>query len=250
MTKRYRRKYKLLSFYEEDFFGRLVLKDPINEKDFFEGYKNLKVNKLLLEKVEEKVERRIYFKKHGRKEQFYYRIDVGKPRRSKRRLSIFGSRLKLRQKIRKFASQMTVRQFRSYIKKSSSFNKLYIAFLKFLESRLDFLVYRMNLVDTSLQSRFLINHGNFIVNGIQCFFPSYSLKNFEIVSVLNKQIFYDRINENIKQFKIFINTPLYIEINFRILSGMIIFAPTSRHVPYPSKFKSEFMSSIGKRFKS
>jgi small subunit ribosomal protein S4 len=250
MTKRIKRKFKLLNFYEEDFFGTLVLKDPISFETFWEGYKNLKINNILLEKVEERVEKRTYFRKHGKRQEFYYRIDIGKPKRKRRRLSIFGLRLKLRQKIRKFASQMNVRQFRMYIKKTSKFNKLYLTFLKFLETRFDFLIYRMNFVDSSRESRFLINHGNFLINGKQSFFPSQNIKNFEIISVLNKSLFYHKILQRLNMFRFFINIPVFIEINFRILSGILIFSPNSKQVPYPSKMKSELLASVGKRFKS
>lgn len=250
MTKRQRRKFKLLNFYEEDFFGRLVLQDPLNEETYWKGYKNLKINNVLFEKIEERVEKRIYYKKHGKKQEFYYRIDIGKPRRPKRRLSIFGIRLKLRQKIRKFASQMNVRQFRNYVKKSSKFNKLYLTFLKLLETRLDFLTYRLNFVETSAEGRFLINHGHFIVDGIQLRYPSYQLRNFQIISVLNKNMFYEGIKNRLFSFKIFINVPLYIEVNYRILSAVCIFLPKSEQIPYPSKMRSELMASVGKRFKA
>jgi small subunit ribosomal protein S4 len=249
MTKRSKRKYQLLNFYEEDFFGTLVLKDPKYSETYWEGYKNLKINNILLEKIEERVERRLYFKKHGKRQEFYYRIDIGKPKRKRRRLSIFGIRLKFRQKIRKFASQMNVRQFRMYIKKSLKFNKLYLIFLKYLESRLDFLIYRMNFVNNSREGRFLINHGNFLVNGKQTFFPSQQIESFQIITVLNKNFFYKKILENILNFNFFINIPLYIEMNYRILSGVLIFIPMGNQIPYPSKMKSEIFASIGKRFK-
>lgn len=249
MTKRSKRKYRLLNFYEEDFFGKLVLQDPLYSDIYWQGYKNLKVNNILVEKIEERVEKRLYFKKHGKKQEFYYRVDIGKPKRKKRRLSIYGLRLKLRQKIRKFASQMNVRQFRMYVKKSVKFNKLYLTFLKLLESRLDFLIYRMNFVSTSSEGRFLINHGNFLVNGNQSVFPSQQIKNFQIISVINKDLFYKIIINRIENFKIFINVPKYIEMNYRILSGILICPPKKEYIPYPSKMKSEVFASIGKRFK-
>lgn len=250
MTKRIRRKFKLLNFYEEDFFGLLAIRDPVSFETPWEGYKNLKINNILLEKIEERVEKRIYFKKHGKQQEFYYRIDIGKPKRRRRRLSIFGLRLKIRQKIRKFASQMNVRQLRMYVKKSSKFKKLYLSFLKFLESRLDFLIYRMNFVNDSRESRFLINHGNFLINGKKSCFPSQIVKNFEIVSVLNKEFFYQKILQKLGMFYFFINTPVFIEMNYRILSGIFIFSPNPKQVPYPSKMKSEVLASIGKRFKN
>lgn len=250
MTKRLKRKYKLLNFYEEDFFGKLVLQDPLYVDNYWQGYKNLKINNILIEKIEERVEKRLYFRKHGKKQEFYYRVDIGKPRRKKRRLSIFGLRLKLRQKIRKFASQMNVRQFRMYVKKSTRFNKLYLTFLRLLESRFDFLIYRMNFVYTATEGRFLINHGSFLINGKPSFFPSQQIKNFQIISVLNKDFYYNILLDRILNFKFFINTPVYIEMNYRILSGILIFMPSKYQIPYPSKMNAEIFASIGKRFKS
>lgn len=250
MTKRDKRKYKLLSFYEEDFFGELVLKDPLNADFVWQGYKNLKINNVLLERIEERVEKRLYFKKHGKRQEFFYRIDIGKPKRFKRRLSIFGKRLKLRQKVRKFATQMNVRQFRMYVKKSTIFNKLYLNFLKFLETRLDSIICRMNFVTGSRESRHLINHRNFLIDGKIGTFGSQNIKNFQIISVVNKELFYDKILKKIYSFKFFINTPVFIEINYRILSGILIFMPKLKQIPYPQKMRPEILASIGKRFKN
>jgi len=60
MTKRKGRFYRMLRFYNQDIFGRLVVKDPkpyIRPKNISRGFKNAKINKFLYDRKEEIVER-------------------------------------------------------------------------------------------------------------------------------------------------------------------------------------------------
>ena len=281
MTKRNLRKYGLLNFYQNDLFGELVSKDGIiniKNKNYnteiynyydkskfsskkinkrlerpkkynssFRIFKKIKVNRRLLEIRNETALKKAYVKKFKRKEGFYYRVDIGKPKKKHRRISNFAERLLIRHKVRLFASQMSVKQFRSYLKIVPHFNKLFLMFNKFLESRFDFFVKRCNFVMSSRQGRQLINHCHFLINGNICNIQSLRLNPFDIVSIINKEnYFFD-----IKKFnsKVFLNIPSYIEINFRILSAVLLYYPQSNEIPYSNKINMNFAVTTGKRFR-
>jgi small subunit ribosomal protein S4 len=279
MTKRVRRKYKLLRFYQEDLWGKLSTSLK---------FKKVKINKLLDTVLKEKIffkseiqkekqrlkEKYGIQKKYSKKKRFSYRAyreslrafirnlkstylrpifnfrtDVGKPKRKTRIISRFGRRLKNRQKLRKFSSNtMTVRQFRNYLKKARKHVTMVLFFFRILESRLDTLIYRLNLIETPAEGRQLINHGNFLINGKISIFPSSNFSLFDVFSVLNKKYFYQKILNSFQRKIIFKNIPIYIEINFRIMSAVIYMNPIPSKISYPSRTEASFILSSGAKF--
>jgi small subunit ribosomal protein S4 len=247
MTKRKARFYRTLRFYNQDLFGRLVIKDPKRYKPWI-GFKNAKINNFLYEKKEEVVERlRRKYSGMG-PEKFAYRIDIFKTRRRFRRVTRFGHRLKTRFILRRFASEMTVRQFRSYVKKSAGGSFIFLKFLSKLERRLDFIVFRLNFFQTSGHARQAINHGAVLLNGVPCFFPSTEVNFNDIISVANKPLFYKQLLKNFRAKLVFRGLPAYIEANYRIMSAIFLFNPKKSKISYPVKIKSNLLASIGKRF--
>jgi len=250
MTKRKARFYRTLRFYNQDLFGRLVIKDPKRNRrrDISVGFKNAKINRFLYERTEERVERRRRRKSGLGVEKFSYRIDIVKIRRKFRRLSRFAKRLKTRFILRRFASEMTVRQFRSYIKKATHGSFLFLKFLSLMEQRIDFIVFRLNFFQTSGQARQAINHGNILLNGKVCFFPSTQVKFYDVISVVNKSLFYKNLLKFFRARVVFKSLPAYIEANYRIMSAVFLYTPKQSKIRYPTKIKPNLLTSIGKRF--
>jgi small subunit ribosomal protein S4 len=247
MTKRKARFYRTLRFYNQDLFGRLVIKDP-KRRNPSVGFKNAKVNKLLYERKEERVEKRRRRIKGLGVEKFYYRIDIVKIRKRFRRLSKFAIRLKTRFVLRRFASEMTVRQFRGYIKKATKGSFLFLKFLSLMEQRIDFIVFRLNFFQTSGQARQAINHGAVLLNGKVCYFPSTQVKFYDVVSVVSKSLFYKKLLKYFKSKLIFRSLPSYIEANYRIMSAVFVYSPKQSKIRYPIRIKPNLLTSIGKRF--
>jgi len=164
----------------------------------------------------------------------------------------FTVRLLLRHKIRFFFSSMSVKQYRLYLKKVPTYNKFFYMFTKFLESRLDFFLRRVNFIVYARHSRQLVNHCNFAINGIICNKSNRQLKLFDIVSPINKHIFWYRtFYLMIRGFKfIFANIPSYIEINFRIMSAMLIYIPNTKKIPLFPYINTKHAITTGKRFKA
>jgi small subunit ribosomal protein S4 len=111
----------------------------------------------------------------------------------RQKLSDYGLHLYEKQKV-KYMYGLTEKQFKNTFKKSSKLKGVAgVNFLQLLESRMDNVVYRMGFAETRRQSRQLVNHGHFLVNGKKVSIPSYNVNiNDEIAlkpkSQSNKQI--------------------------------------------------------------
>jgi small subunit ribosomal protein S4 len=60
--------------------------------------------------------------------------------------------------------------------------------LTILESRLDNVVYRAGLARTRRQSRQLVTHGHFLVNGVRVDVPSYRVEQYDIITVRKQSV--------------------------------------------------------------
>ncbi|WP_323610776.1 30S ribosomal protein S4 [Erysipelothrix enhydrae] len=105
----------------------------------------------------------------------------GKARRPK--LSNYGLQLREKQRIR-FTYGVTEKQFYNTFKKASKLEGVAgHNFLFMLESRLDNVVYRMNLSRTRRGARQLVNHGHILVDGKKVDIPSYIVKPGQTIEV-------------------------------------------------------------------
>jgi len=94
-------------------------------------------------------------------------------RRSK--LSDYGLQLQEKQKVR-FTYGVSEKQFRKIFDEAGRLKGVHGEnFLKFLEARLDNVVYRLGLARTRAQARQLVNHGHILVDGKKVDIPSYRL---------------------------------------------------------------------------
>jgi small subunit ribosomal protein S4 len=280
MSKRLAKKYKLLRFYEEDLWGRLSLrlsfkKVKINRRfhEFFEDRRifreDLAVEKERLQKkygLDKPIHsNKIYRKQNAQfraeleafsrrlrrihfRPAFNFRIDKGKPKRKKRRLKRFSRLLKNRHKLIKFATQaMNVRQFRIYLRKARKSRSIFVNFLRLMETRVDSLVFRLNLAETAGEARQLINHRNFLINGMVVGFPTESIFFYDVFSVKDKAFFHSKTLSLFKKRAILFSTPAYLEVNFRIMSAIIYKWPTRSTVSYVRKIDSLLLAARGPR---
>jgi small subunit ribosomal protein S4 len=91
--------------------------------------------------------------------------------------------LQEKQKAR-FTYGVMEKQFRRYYEEANRRNgKTGDELLKMLETRLDNVVYRAGLARTRRQSRQMVSHGHFTVNGVKVDVPSYRVSRFDIIDV-------------------------------------------------------------------
>jgi small subunit ribosomal protein S4 len=98
------------------------------------------------------------------------------------------TQLQEKQKAR-FTYGVMEKQFRRYYAEAASrTGKTGDTLLQILESRLDNVVYRAGLARTRRQSRQLVSHGHFEVNGVRVDVPSYRVEQYDIITVRKQSV--------------------------------------------------------------
>jgi len=96
---------------------------------------------------------------------------------ARRKTSDYGMQLRAKQRVKRIYGVLE-RQFRNYYEKADG-NKQGLTgelLLKFLEMRLDNVVYRMGFAPSRRMAKQLVGHGHFTVNGKKVDIPSYPTK--------------------------------------------------------------------------
>lgn len=101
----------------------------------------------------------------------------------RRKMGDYGIQLREKQKVRRVYSVME-RQFRNYFVEAGNRDGVTGEnLLRFLETRLDNVVFRLGFAASRAQARQLVAHGHFAVNGVSTDIPSYQLKPGDRVEV-------------------------------------------------------------------
>lgn len=144
----------------------------------------------------------------------------GATRRAK--LSDYGNQLREKQRIR-FMYGVSERQFyNTYLKAVKKDGVTGTNLLELLESRLDNLVYRMNLARTRQGARQLVNHGHVLVDGNKVDIPSFIVKPGQTISIKEKS----RKNPHIQEaLEASVSTLGFVEINKETKVGKYLRLP-------------------------
>ncbi len=107
----------------------------------------------------------------------------GQNGQKKKKLSEYGTQLREKQKTKAFYG-VGEKQFRKYFEMASNTKgKTGEVLLQLLESRLDNVVYRLGFGSSRAQSRMMVTHGTFEVNGKKVDIPSYIVKPGDVIAV-------------------------------------------------------------------
>jgi small subunit ribosomal protein S4 len=124
---------------------------------------------------------RCYTDKCGYERRSYPPGQHGQARRRKR--SDYGEQLREKQKVKRIYG-IAERQFRGYYFKASRMKGVTgDNLIQLLERRLDNVVYRMGFASDHAESRQLVRHGHFKVNGRRVNIPSYLVRSNDVVEV-------------------------------------------------------------------
>jgi small subunit ribosomal protein S4 len=119
---------------------------------------------------------------------------------SKKKLSNYGLQLREKQKAKRIYGILET-QFRNYYEKADHMKGITGEnLLKLLEMRLDNVVYRLGYGTSRTESRQLVTHGHFLVNGKKVDIPSYKVAAGDVITVSEKS----RATE---KFKVFAENP-------------------------------------------
>lgn len=138
----------------------------------------------------------------------------GQGRRKK--ISEYGKQLQEKQKVRHMYG-LTERQFRNVFRKAKAKKTVTgDMFFQLLESRLDNIVYRMNLSRTRSGARQLVNHGHILIDGKKVNIPSYEVQPGQTISLREKSRNLKVIKESLDESQ---STPAYVKFDKTKMEG-------------------------------
>lgn len=121
--------------------------------------------------------------------------------KGRRKLSEYGIQLREKQKVKRMYGVLE-RQFEKYFNMAAR-KKIATgdALLNILETRLDNVIYRLNLSRTRYQARQLVSHGHVLVNAKKVTIPSYNVKIGDIINLTDKASNLDFIKKQLEDTK-------------------------------------------------
>jgi len=163
------------------------------------------------------------------------------PTQKHSKVSNYGKQLKEKQKAKRIYGILE-RQFENYVteasRKTGDTGKFLVSFL---ESRLDNVVYRMNLGKSRTLARQIVNHGHVTVNGEKVNIPSYRVRVGDKVALSErskKKKAYENISERLSK----VETPSWLSLEAKEVSAKVLNAPTLDNPNFNSKTIIEFYS--------
>ncbi len=141
-----------------------------------------------------------------------------------RTMSSFGKQLIEKQKA-KFIYGIRERQFRNYVEEATrKKGDSGLALQRFLEMRLDNVVYRLGFAVTRAQARQFVSHGMFAVNGKKIDVPSHIVRSGDLVALkankAKKKIF-EHAGETLAKKQL----PSWLSLDAGSLSGKVVSVP-------------------------
>jgi small subunit ribosomal protein S4 len=148
-----------------------------------------------------------------------------------RRRSDYGVQLREKQKLKGYYGNIGEKQFRNIFKEAfSQKGDTSENLLILLESRLDSIVYRANLVPTVFAARQFVNHKHLTVNGVIVNIPSYRCKPGDIIEVREKSRSIPLVVEAMQ--KLDRELPEYITLDTKAFKVSYVRYPDSDEIPY------------------
>jgi|TARA_B100001175_G_scaffold207686_1_gene176254 small subunit ribosomal protein S4 len=106
--------------------------------------------------------------------------------------------------------------------------------IQILETRLDLILYRMGFAESLFKAHQLINHGFVLVNGIKTHSKSFNVKKGDFIEINPRywDLVFKEVHSRFKKNSIFMPAPKYLEINYKLLMGILLENPTSSDLHY------------------
>ena len=161
--------------------------------------------------------------------------------KGRKKLSEYGMQLREKQKVKRMYG-IFERQFQRYYRNASKKKAATgEALLQILESRLDNVIYRLNLASSREQARQLVSHGHIFVSGQKVTIPSFSVKIGDVITLSQKAVnfqFIKKIADDSKDLK----PPEWLER--KAAAGKILAIPQRESIEEPvnEKLIVEFYS--------
>lgn len=152
-------------------------------------------------------------------------------KRANRKMSEYGLQLREKQKA-KFIYGVLEKPFYHYFEIAEKMEgKAGENLITILESRLDNVVFRMGMALTRRESRQLVSHGHFMVNGQKVDIPSYRVKVGDVIELCEKSKKSDKFKDVAEATKGRV-VPLWLEANRDAATAKIVRMPVKDDLDY------------------
>ena len=152
------------------------------------------------------------------------------PQKNMKKMSEYGLQLREKQRA-KFVYGVEEKQFRNTFNKAAKKKGITGEnLLIMLEERLDNVVYRMGFATTRRESRQLVTHGHYLVNGKRINIPSYQVKPGDVIKVREKSVSSPKFKE-IKEMSV--GVPAWLSVNRDKLEGTVLADPKRDQIDTP-----------------
>jgi small subunit ribosomal protein S4 len=131
-------------------------------------------------------------------------------------------------KFRVYYGDMTIKKFRKYLQKVNVRRLDFESKICFLlESRLDILLFRLNLVKTPREAREYIQCNKIKINDNVVNKLNHQLYIYDVITFDKKLsiLFYKELLNKLKKKKVVFNYPRYLEMNYKLMKCMFISYP-------------------------
>lgn len=155
----------------------------------------------------------------------------GQHGQSRAKVSEYGQQLREKQKVRRYYGILEKPMLKYFLMADKMQGITGENLIKVLETRLDNVIYRLGLATSRAESRQLVVHGHFLVNGKKVNVPSYLTKTGDVIEVKEtskKSAKFKAIKESHQG-----TTPSWVNIDVENLKGNIVSEPTRDDVELP-----------------
>ncbi|EGD46800.1 ribosomal protein S4 [Ruminiclostridium papyrosolvens DSM 2782] len=156
----------------------------------------------------------------------------GQHGQAKKKMSEYGIQLREKAKVRRFYGVLEG-QFSQYFEMASRRKGITGEnLLQILETRLDNVVYRLGLGTSRPESRQLVTHGHFTINGKRVNIPSYLIKVGDVIAVADKSKSSPKV-KSIREIAGGKVVPKWLEFNEENLVGKVVALPAREDIDLP-----------------
>lgn len=148
----------------------------------------------------------------------------------RRKKSDYGLQLEEQQKLRASYGMISRKTTIKYFKQAaSSKESTPLAFIRYFESRLDILIYRLKLAPTIFAAQQLVSHGHVQVDGKKVDIRSYQVKPGQVVSIKAKSQNLSIIKHSLESVR---DVPEYLSQDVGKFAGQMEILPELDQIPF------------------
>jgi small subunit ribosomal protein S4 len=175
---------------------------------------------------------------------------VNNENKKKKKPSVYGKLLRVKQSLRYFYCNMQERSFKRILKQSVDSPLTTLdRFVSLLESRLDVVLFRSCFVPSLYKARQMVNHGNVLVNGKRVKDPGTRLSQLDLIEIDMKISLTQGANAVLKNVVTNFSSrflPPHLEIDYKTLSVIFLWDPNYDGTFYPIKADYEIIQRFYK----